>query len=264
MEETTIMHASSHQGRVVYATNDPFPTPRPFQRETGSVRYSVRSRMPRKRFYRGTVAMVAAVALVTLALAGVLGVASTLADDLALSSAQDGSATSTPKSQWKLGEVPYLYQTDGQWADAEYAGGTVAANGCGPTCLNMVYIALTGKTDRDPASMCAFSQLDGHVSDGDTTWTLMSEGALKLGIASEELPADASALADALEAGHPVIASVGPGDFTTQGHFIVIAGVNDDGTLDIHDPNSPENSAKSWDADRVLNQCLNLWSFSVA
>lgn len=263
MEETTIMHACNQSGRIVYAAQDPFPSPRPFQRTQSNMRYSVRSRMPRKRFYRGTVAMIAAVALVAVALAGVLGVASTIAGDLGVTSVGSGAA-STPKSSWKLGEVPHLYQTDEQWADAEYAGGTVAENGCGPTCLNMVYIALTGKTDRDPASMCAFSQLDGHVSSGETAWTLMDEGAEKLGLASEELPADAAALTSALVAGHPVIASVGPGDFTTQGHFIVIAGVNDDGTLEIHDPNSPENSAHPWDAEQVLNQCLNLWSFSAA
>ena len=60
---------------------------------------------------------------------------------------------STPRSQWTKGEVPALYQTDEQWADVPYAEGTVGDSGCGPTALTMVYIALTGHTDYDPAAM---------------------------------------------------------------------------------------------------------------
>ena len=35
----------------------------------------------------------------------------------------------------------------------------------------------------------------------------------------------------------------------------------DNGELVIHDPNSPANSARTWDAERVLAQCANLWAF---
>ena len=40
--------------------------------------------------------------------------------------------SSTPQSEWQAGQVPYLYQTDPQWADESYSGGTVAENACGP------------------------------------------------------------------------------------------------------------------------------------
>ena len=33
------------------------------------------------------------------------------------------------------------------------------------------------------------------------------------------------------------------------------------GELVIHDPNSPANSARTWDVQRVLAQCANLWAF---
>ena len=67
----------------------------------------------------------------------------------------------------------------------------------------------------------------------------------------------------ALDAGYPVIASVSKGDFTTQGHFIVLAGTDEDGKVIVHDPNSVERSAKVWDLDRILSQTRNLWAFSV-
>lgn len=177
----------------------------------------------------------------------------------------DGSeAASTPRSQWRAGELPFLYQIDPSWSAAPYAGADVESAGCGPTSLTMVYIALTGNTDYDPASMAAFSEENGYVEGGLTAWRLMSEGAASLGLSSHEVPADASRLAAELQEGRPVICSVGPGDFTEKGHFIVLAGVDDDGRLVVHDPNSPANSAQTWDVDRVLGQCRNLWAFERA
>lgn len=175
---------------------------------------------------------------------------------------QGAPSSSTEKSAWKRGTIPRLYQTDPAWANEAYAGSDVAAAGCGPTCMTMVYAGLTGKTDYDPASMAAFSEANGFVDSGMTAWSLMTEGAAMLGLSAEELPADASVLTAALREGRPVIASVLPGDFTTVGHFIVIAGVDETGNLIVHDPNSPERSSRSWDVQDVLNQCANLWAYS--
>ena len=125
----------------------------------------------------------------------------------------------------------------------------------------MVYIALTGKTDKDPAAMAAFSEAEGYVEEGLTAWRFMTDGAADLGLSSHEVPADAGRLKEELAQGHPVICSMRPGDFTSTGHFLVVAGVADNGELVIHDPNSPANSARTWDAERVLAQCANLWAF---
>lgn len=234
------------------------------------------SAAPRLAERRRVVGLVAAVAVAAL----VLGAALQLADEGTGSAASgegivsasgasvsaragDGSeAASTPKSQWRAGELPFLYQIDPQYGAAPYAGADVAESGCGPTSLAMVYVALTGKTDYDPAAMAAFSEEHGFVEDGLTAWRLMTEGASMLGLSSRELPADAGALTSELQAGHPVICTVRPGDFTDTGHFLVLAGVADNGELVIHDPNSPTNSARTWEVDRVLAQCANLWAFS--
>ena len=173
------------------------------------------------------------------------------------------SGTSTPKSEWHQGEVPMLFQTDPAWGSNPYAGSDIATAGCGPTCLSMVYVALTGKTDLGPAEMASFSERNGFVQDGMTAWALMTDGAAQLGISAEELPASEGALLAALEDGRPVIASMLPGDFTTEGHFIVIVGVDSSGKLVVRDPNSAERSAQAWDAQTILAQCANLWAYSV-
>ena len=113
----------------------------------------------------------------------------------------------------------------------------------------MAYVTLTGKTDLDPAQMAAFAEDGGYTQDGMTTWTLMSEGAERLGLDSEELPADADAVRDALRSGKVVICSVRPGDFTTTGHFIVLAGLADDGRWRCATPTAPKRSrAWTWNA----------------
>lgn len=202
--------------------------------------------------------------------AGTLVVALAVALWLAVASAAGGTgraggsapASSTPREEWRAGEVPFLYQTDPQWASHPYAGGTVEKNGCGPTCLSMVYVSLTGRDDLDPSSMADFSERGGYTTDGMTAWALMTDGAAELGLVSEELPASAGAVREALLAGRPVICSVGPGDFTTTGHFIVLSGLAGDGGVVVHDPNSAERSSRTWDLESVLGQCLNLWALS--
>ena len=67
-----------------------------------------------------------------------------------------------------------------------------------------------------------------------------------------------------LAAGRPVICSVGPGDFTETGHFVVLSALTDDGRVVVHDPNSEARSHQSWDLARVLGQCRNLWAFERA
>ena len=174
----------------------------------------------------------------------------------------DVQPDSTPKEMWKKGEVPYLFQIDPQWAEAPYAGSTVGEAGCGPTALTMAYIALTGAKDYDPSKMAQFSEDNGFLDGGLTTWTFMTEGAQKLGLKSKELPADAAQVARAVGEGHPVILTLGPGDFTSTGHFVVVAAIDDEGNWVISDPNSPERSSHSWSPQRVLGQCRNLWEIS--
>ena len=61
-----------------------------------------------------------------------------------------------------------------------------------------------------------------------------------------------------MEAGNPIICVMGPGDFTTTGHFIVMTDYVD-GKIKINDPNSPIRSNKLWDCDLIKDQIRNLW-----
>ena len=51
---------------------------------------------------------------------------------------------------------------------------------------------------------------------------------------------------------------MGPGDFTTTGHFIVLTGTKN-GMICINDPNSVKNSEKLWDYEQIKGQIKNIW-----
>lgn len=170
-------------------------------------------------------------------------------------------ASSTPRSAWKQGSMPHLYQVDPIWSEQPYAGGTVRANACGPTSLAMVYIYLTGKTDQDPATLATFAERNNFSPTGATEWAFMTQGAAMLGIHSAQIHPTRSEITNALSSGMPVICSVHPGDFTSVGHFIVLKSIDDAGRVEVHDPNSPYNSAQPWDIERILGQTNACWSF---
>lgn len=170
--------------------------------------------------------------------------------------------TSTPRSDWEKGTVPELFQTDPAWADESYAGGTMAKNGCGVTCMAMVYIALTGDTAMGPVEMAAFSEEGGYVEGGGTPWRFMSDGGAELGLTVETLPNVAKYLIDELNEGHPIIVNVGPGTFTTVGHYIVLTKADGNDRVFIHNPNAPEDNETSWDINLIMDEARNFWAFS--
>jgi len=162
----------------------------------------------------------------------------------------------------KKGTIPHLYQWDLRWGYGRYGDNIIALAGCGPTCLSMVTLGLTGDAQWDPVEVARFSETEGYVSQVGTSWELMSVGAQKLGLVSQELPLDENRMIRELEAGHPIICSMRPGDFTDTGHFIVLVGYEKDGFV-VHDPNSIDNSDKIWNYEEIRGQIRNLWAFSV-
>ena len=62
-----------------------------------------------------------------------------------------------------------------------------------------------------------------------------------------------------LDEGGVVICSVGPGDFTTEGHYILIRDYDENGFL-VNDPNSRQRSAMEWSYERLAPQIKNLWA----
>lgn len=160
------------------------------------------------------------------------------------------------------GEIPLFLQWDERWGYQSYGEDMIAITGCGPTCLSMVYSGLTGDTAYHPLRMAQFAEENGYYVEGSgTAWDLMTKGARQLGLSAEELVFDEEHITSELRAGHPVICSMRPGDFTTAGHYIVLKGLDGSGDVCVCDPNSVSNSSRTWSLERIMPQIKNLWVY---
>ncbi len=160
------------------------------------------------------------------------------------------------------GSIPLFLQWDERWGYEQYGGDFLAVTGCGPTCLSMVWCGLSGETKWNPLEVANMAAQSGYYVEGvGSSWSLMTEGAALLGLTSEEVIFDAEHIIAKLEMGSPIICVMRPGDFTTTGHFIVLSGVDEEGRIIVCDPNSRNNSAKTWEVEDLIPQIKNLWSY---
>ena len=161
------------------------------------------------------------------------------------------------------GKIPLFLQWDVRWGYESYGSDFMAITGCGPTCLSMVRCGLSGDDEWNPLEVAKMSEESGFYVDGaGTSWELMTTGATKLGLTVNNVIYDEAHIIAELEKGNPIICIMGPGDFTTSGHFIVLTGVDEEGKITVCDPNSILNSEKHWDLGEIIQQIRNLWGYT--
>lgn len=179
---------------------------------------------------------------------------------------QDLSATPVASSGEESAgaAAPKLYQWDPRWGSTVYSSTAFAVTGCCPTAMAMVYQGLTGDTSKTPYDMGKLASAGGYETAYDgTDIGFMFAGAQQLGLSCTEINLSYGAVQETLAGGGLIIANVGPGDFTANGHYLVIAGMKD-GSLIINDPYSAVNSAQAWDMEQVLKQTKALYAFTTA
>ena len=167
-------------------------------------------------------------------------------------------------SSWQ-GRVPHLYQWDKRWGYTLYCNTTFALTGCCPTSLAMVYQGLTGSSDKSPYDMGVLADSRGYMDAFNGTSTaFLTDCASELGLNCWSVSVSAESMKAELTAGNVLICNVGPGDFTTGGHFIVLTGLDSEGNVVVNDPFSAQRSAVGWSADTIVSQTKALWAYSLA
>lgn len=155
--------------------------------------------------------------------------------------------------------LPLLLQWDERWGYTIYGSNIMGLTGCGPTCLSMVCLYLLQDAIYTPRYIADFAEKKGYYVEGSgSAWTLISEGGEILGLDVTEIPLDENRIIKNLELRNPIVCIMGPGDFTTAGHFIVLAGCKD-GKFIVNDPNSVTNSERLWSYEELKGQIKNLW-----
>jgi len=173
---------------------------------------------------------------------------------------ESGQSASLNRSE-KEADIPLLMQWDERWGFESYGSSVIGITGCGPTCLSMVITGLTDQEDVTPKAVADYAMENGYYIYGTgTKWALFSDLSKKYGIQCNEVSVEEETIKSELEKGNPIICSMGPGKFTTAGHFIVIAGEKD-GKLIINDPNNIALSRQEWSYEEIENEIVHAWSF---
>ena len=162
----------------------------------------------------------------------------------------------------EAGTIPHLLQWDERWGYAPYGTSIVAVSGCGPTCMSMVASGLNEDVTITPAKVAEYGTENGYVDgDNNTLWAFMKEAGANWNLSCKEGILDENWIAKELQSGHPIICSVGPGNFTTDGHFIVLTRY-ENGNISVNDPFSNQNSERTWTFGEIKDQIMALWSYA--
>lgn len=162
------------------------------------------------------------------------------------------------------GTIPHYLQWDERWGYASYGTSTIAGSGCGPTCMSMVIVGLTRDPSATPYRLARYSEENGFVDEANNTyWAFLDSAARQWGLQCREGMMDETELAAELAAGHPVICSMLPGDFTDGGHFLVLTG-DQNGQISLLDPFSRRNTEKLWNYTDIADQIREMWVFEKA
>lgn len=159
-------------------------------------------------------------------------------------------------------KYPLFLQWDERWGYVPYGDNVIGLSGCAPTCLSMVVYSLTRNETATPDMFAEYSTKQGYYVEGTgTSWELLTDIPPKYKVKAKTLGLDETAMKNHLDRGHLLICSMGPGDFTMTGHFIVLYGYGTDG-FRVNDPYSRIRSSQSWDYETLKGQIKNIWVYS--
>jgi flagellum-specific peptidoglycan hydrolase FlgJ len=173
-------------------------------------------------------------------------------------------------------KMQYYSQTDRKWKNEIYSSKnppdktqTIGSSGCGVVSLSMVIETLTDKKF-GPVDSAKWAVENGYrTADAGTSPNAFAAAADKFNLNARDIGSDFSAAQKALKKGGLVIASVGPGTFTTQGHYLVIRKYDNEKYY-LADPNSKdgitkgESNVKGYTEEDLMSsgKLQNMWSFT--
>lgn len=174
-----------------------------------------------------------------------------------------------------MGPMLYYNQGDVRWGDYLYGGGDpIKKYGCGPTAVSMLINSFSPDCSGvTPVNLADWAAANGEYAPGGGSYHSLIPNSLSaygLGVQSvkDKSLEHASSL---LKSGHILVALMGKGALTQNGHFILITKLLDNGNVHIADPNSYINSTKEWSLEQLLSELKGshdsggpLWAVNLA
>lgn len=159
-------------------------------------------------------------------------------------------------------KTPLFIQWDDRWGYLPYGDSVLGITGCAPTCLSMVIVSLTGDSTATPDFLAKKAMEKGaYVKEAGTAWSFLTEAVADYNIKVEQYGyLTQLEMEEMLDDGKKIILSMGPGDFTSSGHFIVVCGYTKKGFI-VNDPFSKIRSKMEWNYDTISNQWAGIWVY---
>lgn len=184
-----------------------------------------------------------------------------------------GLATGGPATDWSgvidapEGGMPIPLYLQSDYPQAVcYIDGvlkSVKSSGCGAASVSMVIAYLTGNTNQTPYTLFKWAYEHHYYSGNGLSHTCLTKLAELYGIRGTWIANDMNQITEALRAGHPVVAHMGPGIFTSGGHYIVLRGITEDGYVLVNDPGSRSKNRYAYPLSTVVGQARTSDSFMV-
>ena len=152
--------------------------------------------------------------------------------------------------------IPALIQHDYKTPVATLNGREVSVwtSGCGANAVSMVVSYLTGENDQTPYTLFRWAAENGLYWGSGLDHAALTKMAALYGVRGRWIKPDKDAILAALNAGQPVIAHMGRGTFTDNGHYIVLRGVAPDGTIYVNDPATLDRSKETYSLDLIIEE----------
>lgn len=152
------------------------------------------------------------------------------------------------------GKIWYFDQTDYKEPYGSY--GTIATHGCGPTAMAIAVSSIL-KEEHNPVELTNYACSNGYCTNGGTAYAFFGAAAKKYDLKIKQVSkSNSDEIFAALNGGKSiVIVIMGPGKFTSGGHFITLTG-SDGNQVFVHDPNNGDGKKynKLWDFNVIKSE----------
>ena len=147
----------------------------------------------------------------------------------------------------------------------------MSSYGCGPVCVAMIINSFS-PTGVTPIDMADWSVANGNYARHSGSYhSLIPDSLTAFGLNVESVEDRSVENAEnLLRTGHILVALMGKGSLTENGHFIIIANLNENGNVYIADPANYENCTKEWDLQLLMDELKGaydsgapLWAVSI-
>ena len=195
--------------------------------------------------------------------------------DMEAKPGSDGNSYDAAILDTSMGPMYYYNQGDTRWSSYLYGGSDpMLQYGCGPTAAAMLISSFTnGGEAITPVTIADWSSANGYYAPQSGSYhslipAVLTAYGFHVESVKDHSPQNAASL---LSSGHILVALMGKGSLTQNGHFVLITKLLPDGNVSIADPNSFDNSTCEWELPflmeelkKVYDSGAPLWAVSMA